>query len=252
MAITRADLEIRKGLFSGKVSNSLIIVGTLLLGFIAFAFCLIAETARTQVLWTSMSVPSLLDTDAYTDMKCSYSKAGSAALACALGALIAMVISLALALSRKNSEEIIQPLSIWNTSTTVTSALRWTSFAVAAALLLIGIILEAGIVFESSRRTEPRDQCLVVSQGLFTGAGIFALVSTSAMSAFYIAALHAVKLEQRTQAANQELSTTVGGESNTRAAETSTIVNDEDAPPPSPPLSSIATATASSANPKGV
>ncbi|EFJ29797.1 hypothetical protein SELMODRAFT_409698 [Selaginella moellendorffii] len=125
MAITRADLEIRKGLFSGKVSNSLIIVGTLLLGFIAFAFCLIAETARTQVLWTSMSVPSLLDTDAYTDMKCSYSKAGSAALACALGALIAMVISLALALSRKNSEEIIQPLSIWNTSTTVTSALRW-------------------------------------------------------------------------------------------------------------------------------
>lgn len=61
-------------------------------------------------------------------------------------------------------------------------------------LLLIGITVEADHLRDLG---QPHSQCLVVRQGLFAAAGVFALASSSLGVAFYIAAMNTLRIEAR-------------------------------------------------------
>ncbi|KAJ7519455.1 hypothetical protein O6H91_20G039200 [Diphasiastrum complanatum] len=214
MAVTHADLLInsKKGLLGGRRATIVMILCTTL-GLLVFACCLISETTRSQVLWEySVGSPwRSRHTFSPYDLQCIYTNTGRTALACASGALVALVLAMTvnqfftgITLCSPSPSDTVHRLTLWTSSSLSTSSLRWQaaaffvfswiSFAVAAVLLLIGIAVEASHFVNRQTR---HSQCLVVRQGLFAGAGVFSLACISLGVAFYVAALHTVRMEER-------------------------------------------------------
>ena len=75
-------------------------------------------------------------------------------------------------------------------------------FAVGEILLLIGLSVESGHLKNWSR---PRPNCLIIREGLFSAAGIFALLTVFFASGLYLTALRAQRMTQEHENTRREI-----------------------------------------------
>jgi hypothetical protein len=75
-------------------------------------------------------------------------------------------------------------------------------FAVGEILLLIGLGVESGHLKNWSR---PRPNCLIIKEGLFSVAGIFALLTVFFASGLYLTALRAQRMSQEHENTRREI-----------------------------------------------
>lgn len=75
-------------------------------------------------------------------------------------------------------------------------------FAVGEILLLIGLSVESGHLKNWSR---PRPSCLVIKEGLFSAAGVFALLTVFLAAGLYLVALRAQKISLEQENVRREV-----------------------------------------------
>ncbi|XP_054807984.1 uncharacterized protein LOC129310142 [Prosopis cineraria] len=200
MAVTHADLEPGHSRIDlrSKTGACLVIL-TILLGFVCFTLCLVAEATRSEAMYKG-------DEKGGKNSVCVYNDSGKVPLLCAacafVGLAIAMVVEHAyLMISVSKSPALLswEPDSssarflTWQTGFLFIST--WICFAVGEILLLAGVSVESGHL---RNWNNPRTTCLVIKQGLFAAAGVFALTTVLLESALYLTAVRAqkVSLEQ--------------------------------------------------------
>eukprot|EP01018_Ginkgo_biloba_P028256 Gb_39216 [translate_table: standard] len=222
MAVTHADLAIGRSSRSlgSKLGTSVMLLCTVL-GLLAFVFCLIAETTRSEATWMFVEYPKRKTSAGEEEMelKCMYTSNGRTTLMCASGAFLSLGIAwgieqayMWIALCNPPSTEPLRPLSAWASnapsvkSLTIQAAFffvsSWICYAVAAVLLVIGIAVEATHIGNASMA---RNKCLVIREGLFAAAGVFGLSTTSLGVAFYVTALQTLRVQEAEANVRQEV-----------------------------------------------
>ncbi|KAF9677244.1 hypothetical protein SADUNF_Sadunf08G0087800 [Salix dunnii] len=196
-AVTHADLASNPGslYLGGKTVAFLMILATVCCLF-SFVLCLVAEATRSQMAWLKSN-----DEENEGNSKCIYNGSGKTPLLCAAGALIGLAAAMVL-------EHIYvlvivgktPPPIVWDPDSAFTNTITWQAglffvtswicFAVGEILLLIGVAMESGHLKEWSR---PRPNCLIVREGLFSAAGVFALLTVFFSIGLYLAALRALR-----------------------------------------------------------
>lgn len=89
-----------------------------------------------------------------------------------------------------------------NSQTLIWVVLIRVSFAVGEILLLIGLSVESGHLRKWSR---PRPSCLVLREGVFSAAGVFALTTVLLAAGLYLTALRAQRISLRQETVRREI-----------------------------------------------
>ncbi|XP_031379054.1 uncharacterized protein LOC116194380 [Punica granatum] len=203
-AVTHADLEPSRGQTDlGSKTGAVLVVWTILCGLFSFVLCLIAEATHSQVTWVPAgSRTGSQDGESY---ECEYSGSGKTPLMCSAGAFLvlatAMVVEhtyMLIAVSKLPPPAMV---AYWEPEMGSARKLTWQAgfffittwvcFAVAEILLLIGLSVESGHLRNWSR---PRPNCLVLREGLFCAAGVFALATVFMAAGLYITTLRMQRL----------------------------------------------------------
>ncbi|XP_044500575.1 uncharacterized protein LOC123221739 [Mangifera indica] len=208
-AVTHADLAPSPpGTELGSKTGISLIVLTILCGLCCFILCLIAEATRSQMTWESKGSEG-------KENECVYSGSGKTPLLCSaiafVGLAVTMVVEhmyLLIAISQS------PPLALgsWDTDASPVKSLTWQAgfffvttwicFAVAEILLLIGLSIESGHLKNWSR---PRPTCLVIKEGLFSAAGVFALLTVFLAAGLYLTALRTQKVSEQHENVRREV-----------------------------------------------
>ncbi|XP_008223292.2 PREDICTED: uncharacterized protein LOC103323110 isoform X1 [Prunus mume] len=213
MAVTHADLApSRPGTGFGSKTGAFLTVLTILCGLFCFILCLIAEVTRSKVTWQISSDEG----DEGGKYQCVYSGSGKSPLLCAasafLGLAIIMVVEHAyMLIAISNSPPSV--LVIWEPDHSgPAKSLKWqaafffvstwVSFAVGEILLLIGLSVESGHLRKWSR---PRPSCLVLREGVFSVAGVFALTTVLLAAGLYLTALRAQRISLHQETVRREI-----------------------------------------------
>ncbi|KAL0393302.1 UNVERIFIED_CONTAM: hypothetical protein Sradi_2553000 [Sesamum radiatum] len=194
-AVTHADLApTPKPTHLGSKAGAFLMVFCILLGLFCFILCLVAESARSELKWTSEDGRGRAS-------QCVYTGSGKLPLLSASAAFLALAMAMVvqhtyLLLAVSESDALIE-LS-WDLDSVFAKNLTrqagfffvatWMSFAVGEILLLIGLSVESGHL---KNWATPRPSCLTIRQGLFTAAGVLGLVTVFLASGLYITALRA-------------------------------------------------------------
>ncbi|KAJ7980329.1 putative Transmembrane protein [Quillaja saponaria] len=196
MAVTHTDLAPRRRTtdLSGKTGVFFMVL-TILFGLFVFILCLIAESTRSEVTWISTSN----NKEKEVKYECVYNGSGKVPLICAactfVGLAFAMVtehtyILIAVSKTPPSALVTVDPHSDPANSLTwkvgfffVTT---WICFAVGEILLLIGLSVESGHLKNWSK---PKSSCLIIREGLFSAAGVFALTTVFLAAGLYLTAM---------------------------------------------------------------
>lgn len=196
-AVTHADFASNPGSLhvGGKTVAFLMILATVCCLF-SFVLCLVAEATRSQMAWLKSDGE---DNDG--NSKCIYSGSGKTPLLCAAGGFVGLAAAMVLehiyvlVLVAKTP-----PPIAWDPDSAFTNTITWQAglffattwifFAVGEILLLIGVAMESGHLKDWSR---PRPNCLIVREGLFSAAGVFALLTAFFSIGLYFTALRALR-----------------------------------------------------------
>ncbi|KAL2338979.1 hypothetical protein Fmac_013425 [Flemingia macrophylla] len=212
MAVTHADLEPSRGKtdLSSKTGVFLMVL-TVLLGLLCFILCLAAEATRSQVTWVSTAENGKGSID---ESKCVYSGSGKMPLLCAACAFIGLAIAMLvehtfMLIAVSNSSP---ALLTWDPDSASAKSLSWQAgffftttwicFGVGEILLLAGVSVESGHLKNWSK---PRPSCVIIRQGLFCAAGVFALTTVFLASALYLTALRALRISQGQENVRQQV-----------------------------------------------
>ncbi|KAK4770454.1 hypothetical protein SAY87_030986 [Trapa incisa] len=228
-AITHADLQPSDG-WSGRGSRigTALIMWTLLCGVFSFILCLIAEATHSQVTWVSASGSG---SGGIESSECEYSGSGKTPLMCTAAAFImlaaAVVVEHTYMLVAVSKLPPPAMVVYWERETGSVRSLTWQAgfffvatwvcFAVAEILMLIGLSVESGHL---RNWTRPRPKCLVIREGLFSAAGIFALMTVFLATGLHLTGLRVSKMFHEQEVFRREM------------LETSVMYA---SPPPSPP-----------------
>ncbi|KAK4855165.1 hypothetical protein QYF36_004629 [Acer negundo] len=232
-AITHADLAPNPPSTElGSKSGAFLVVLTILSGLCCFILCLIAEATRSQMTWESSDSGGKGE-----ENECVYSGSGKTPLLCAAVAFVGLAVSmvvehifLLIAISNSPPPVLVSldpdystaaKLLTWQAGFFFVST--WTCFAVGEILLLIGISVESGHL---NNWSGPRPSCLIIKQGLFSAAGVFALLTVFLAAGLYLTALRAQRVSEEIVNVRREV------------LETSVMYV---SPPQSPPLQGLAT-----------
>ncbi|KAJ7955183.1 putative Transmembrane protein [Quillaja saponaria] len=212
MAVTHADLAPRRRStdLSGKTGVFLMVL-TILCGLFCFILCLIAEATRSEVSWISTSN----NKEKEVKYECVYSGSGKVPLLCAACAFVGLAFAVAvqhtymlIAVSKTPPPALVtwDPVSGPAKSLTWQAGLffvtTWICFAVGEILLLIGLTVESGHLKNWSK---PKSSCLVIREGLFSAAGVFALTTVFLAAGLYLTALRAQRISQEFENVRQEV-----------------------------------------------
>ncbi|WVZ10125.1 hypothetical protein V8G54_014655 [Vigna mungo] len=210
MAVTHADLEPRKRKtdLSSKTGVFLMAL-TILLGLFCFVLCLIAEATRSKVIWMSTDVNGK-----GSKSECVYSGSGKKPLLCASCAFIGLAFAILvehtfMLIAVSNSSPALLTLDPDSASAKSLTWLAgfffvttWICFAVGEILLLAGVSVESGHL---KNWWKAKPSCLSVREGLFSGAGVFALTSVFLGCALYLTALRALRISQEQENVRREV-----------------------------------------------
>lgn len=209
--VTHADLAPSHGSTGlGSKTAAFLMVLTIVCGLFCFVLCLIAEAARSQV--TRVNSDSKENDE---DSQCLYTGSGKIPLLCAaiafVGLAVAMVVEhmyMLIAVSKATP----QALVVWDPNSAHSKTITWKAgfffvttwicFAVGEILLLIGVSVESGHLKNWSR---PRLNCLIVREGLFSAAGIFALLTVFFAAGLYLTVLCAQRMIQEHENTRREI-----------------------------------------------
>ncbi|GLT99043.1 hypothetical protein SLE2022_165110 [Rubroshorea leprosula] len=207
MAVTHADLAPGpRSTELGSKTGAILIVLTILCGLLCFILCLIAEATRSQETWTSKGEEKY---------ECVYSGSGKRPLLCSavafVGLAVTMVVEHVYILVAINNAP--PPLLVnWDPDSPLAKSLTWQAgfffvttwlcFAVAEILLLIGLSVESGHLKNWSR---PRPGCLILREGMFSAAGVFALMTVFLAAGLYLTALRAQRMFQEQENVRREV-----------------------------------------------
>ncbi|GLU08429.1 hypothetical protein SLE2022_253430 [Rubroshorea leprosula] len=211
LAVTHADLAPSpRSTELGSKTGAVLMVFTILCGLFCFILCLIAEATRSQEVWISNG-----DKGKEEIYECVYSKSGKTPLLCSaaafVGLSVAMVVENVYMLVAISN---IPPpaLASWDPDSPPAKAFTWQAgfffvttwicFAVGEMLLLIGVSVESGHLKYWSR---PRPSCLTVREGMFSAAGVFALMTVFLAASLYLTALRAHRLIQKQESLRREM-----------------------------------------------
>ncbi|KAK4433886.1 hypothetical protein Salat_0551300 [Sesamum alatum] len=209
MAVTHADLApTPKASHLGSKTGAFLIVFCILLGLFCFILCLVAESARSEVKWTS-------DEGKGRESQCAYTGSGKLPLLSATAAFLAlataMVVQHTYLLVAVSKSDALLEMS-WDLDSVFAKNLTrqagfffvatWMSFAVGEILLLIGLSVESGHL---KNWATPRPSCLTIRQGLFTAAGVLGLLTVFLASGLYVTALRAEKYFQEGEIRRREM-----------------------------------------------
>ncbi|KAI9123230.1 hypothetical protein K1719_006119 [Acacia pycnantha] len=198
-AVTHADLEPSHGRIDLRSkTGAFVVVFTILLGFVCFTLCLIAEATRSEAIYREEGKGG-------KNSECVYSDNGKVPLLCAscafVGLAIAIVVEhayLMIAVSKSPALISWEPddsssarFLTWQAGFLFIST--WICFAVGEILLLAGVSVESGHL---RNWDNPKTTCLVIKQGLFAAAGVFALTTVLLAAALYLTAVRAQKISQ--------------------------------------------------------
>ncbi|KAJ4722071.1 DUF1218 domain-containing protein [Melia azedarach] len=210
-AVTHADLAPSPHSTElGSKTGVVLIVLTILCGLCCFILCLIAEATRSQITWQSAG-----NEGKDGENQCVYSGSGKLPLSCAaiafVGLAVAMVIEhmyMLIAISKSPPPALVS----WDPDSAPVKSLTWQAgfffvttwicFAVGEILLLIGLSVESGHLKNWSR---PRPSCLVIKEGLFSAAGVFALLTVFLAAGLYLVALRAQKISLEQENVRREV-----------------------------------------------
>ncbi|CAA6661985.1 unnamed protein product [Spirodela intermedia] len=183
MAVTHDDLTVRQrsdddGAAAGARGLSLIVF-CVLCGLLSFILSLAAEATRSE------------------ETRCLYTGSGKTPLACGVAAFMALAVGMftaqvyiLIAASPRSSpipRQLTRQACFFFLAT-------WLSFAVAEVALMVGVSAESAHLGEWRK---PRRSCLVVRQGLFAAAGVFALMTVFLAAGLYLTALQAQRMGPR-------------------------------------------------------
>ncbi|KAE9602569.1 hypothetical protein Lal_00049680 [Lupinus albus] len=202
MAVTHADLEPSSGRtdLRNKTCTLLMVLLTILLGLFCFIMCLIAEVTRSEVKWMSIA-----ENEKGSSYECVYNGSGKKPLLCAACAFVALAIvkiveHICLLITVSKSSPVL--LNLDPDSASVKSltfqvgffyTTTWICFAVVEILLLIGVFVESGHLKNWSM---PRKSCLIIREGMFSSAAVFALITVFLASALCLTTLHTQRISQ--------------------------------------------------------
>ncbi|OIW18401.1 hypothetical protein TanjilG_31541 [Lupinus angustifolius] len=202
MAVTHADLEPNSGttVLRSKIGTLLMVLLTILLGLFCFILCLIAEVKRSKVTWMNIG-----ENEKGGSSECVYNGSGKMPLLCATCAFVALAIvkivehtCLLIAVSKSSPVLLnLDPDSASVKSLTFQAGFfyttAWICFAVAEILLLLGVLVESGHLKNWSM---PRKSCLIIREGIFSSAGVFAVITVFLASGLCLTTLHAQRISQ--------------------------------------------------------
>lgn len=210
-AITHADLApSRRSTELGSKTGAVLAILTILCGLLCFVFCLIADVTHSQETWMSSG-----DEGKEEKYECNYSGSGKTPLLCSVVAFVLLAVIMVVehvyilvAISNTPPPVLVD----WDPDSPPVKSLTWQAgfffvttwicFAVAEILLLIGLSVESGHLRNWSR---PRQSCLTIGQGLFSAAGIFALLTTCLAGGLYLTALRAQRMFQNRDDVRREV-----------------------------------------------
>ncbi|KAG6757862.1 hypothetical protein POTOM_038188 [Populus tomentosa] len=210
-AVTHADLAPSHGSTGlGSKTGAFLMVLTIVCGLFCFVLCLIAEAARSQVTWVNSD-----SKEKDEDSQCIYTGSGKIPLLCAaiafVGLAVAMVVEHVYMLIAE-SKETPPALVVWDPNSAYSKTITWKAgfffvttwicFAVGEILLLIALSVESGHLKNWSR---PRPNCFVIREGLFSAAGIFALLTVFFAAGLYLTALCAQRMSQEHENTRREI-----------------------------------------------
>ncbi|XP_010052006.2 uncharacterized protein LOC104440720 [Eucalyptus grandis] len=207
-AVTHADLAPRRGRTQlGSKTGAALVVLTILCGLFSFILCLVAEATRSQVTWQSN--PNSSEDGGAGNYECVYSGSGKMPLLAAGSAFLILAMAivvehtyLLVAVSKlpPSSPAFAARTLSWHAAFFFVST--WISFAVGEILLLIGLSVESGHLRNWAK---PRPSCLIIREGLFCAAGVFALATVFLAAGLYLTVLRAEKAFREQEIARQEM-----------------------------------------------
>ncbi|KAJ6910432.1 hypothetical protein NC652_021184 [Populus alba x Populus x berolinensis] len=210
-AVTHADLAPSPGSTDlGSKTAAFLVVFTIACGLFCFILCLVAESTRSQVTWVNSD-----SQENDEDSQCIYTGSGRTPFLCSaiafVGLAVAMVVEhmyMLIAVSKSPPPALVA----WDTNSACAKSITrqagfffvttWICFAVGEILLLIGLGVESGHLKNWSR---PRPNCLIIKEGLFSAAGIFALLTVFFASGLYLTALRAQRMSQEHENTRREI-----------------------------------------------
>ncbi|KAG5240304.1 hypothetical protein OIU76_013682 [Salix suchowensis] len=210
-AVTHADLAPGPGSTDlGSKTAAFLVVLTIVCGLFCFILCLIAEATRSQVTWVNYD-----NKENDEDSQCIYTGSGKTPFLCAAIAFVGLAVSMVvehiymlIAVSKAPPPA----LAAWDTNSAFAKSITtqagfffvttWLCFAVGETLLLFGLSVESGHLKNWSRA---RSSCLIVGEGLFSAAGIFALLTVFFASGLYLTALRAQRMTQEHENTRREI-----------------------------------------------
>ncbi|CAO2832150.1 unnamed protein product [Amaranthus hypochondriacus] len=212
--ITHADLAVKpRGLHLSSKTGALLTILCILSGLLCFILSLFAEATRSQVTWVLANNKGHKGKDEY---ECLYSGNGKVPLICASVAFVVLAIAMLvqhsfmlIAISKTSHPVYIswdpqssRPMKslTWQAGAFFLST--WICFAIAEIMLLIGLSVESGHLKDW---TTPNSSCLVIREGVFTAAGVFALLSVFLAAGLYATALRIQWLGQHQEIVRQEI-----------------------------------------------
>ncbi|GAB2282834.1 hypothetical protein Dimus_017370 [Dionaea muscipula] len=200
LAITHADLApSHRDSGLGSKTGALLNILCILSGLVCFILCLTAEASRSQVTWVGAKAGDDTKGIRSYDEYCVYSGSGKMPLLCSAIA----VVGLAIVMLVQHSFMLItttntMPPTFVTWDNTDPKSIRtltwqagffflstWACFAVGEMMLLVGLCIESSHL---SKWSTPRRSCLVIREGVFTAAGVFALLTVFLAAALYVVA----------------------------------------------------------------
>ncbi|KAL0367783.1 UNVERIFIED_CONTAM: hypothetical protein Sradi_3668400 [Sesamum radiatum] len=209
MAVTHADLApAPKPTHLGSKAGAFLMVLCILLGLFCFILCLVAESARSQLKWTSS------DDGRGRASQCVYTGSGKLPLLSATAAFLALAMAMVvqhtyLLLAVSESDALIE--MSWDLDSVFAKNLTrqagfffvatwpYTATTYSSTELQDVICSRRDSTTNRTKRRvgppeklgTPRPTCLTIRQGLFTAAGVLGLVTVFLASGLYITALRA-------------------------------------------------------------
>ncbi|KAL6188511.1 hypothetical protein ACLB2K_039903 [Fragaria x ananassa] len=213
-AVTHADLSPSRprSALSSKTGLFLMVL-TILCGLLCFILCLIAEATRSRVTWLSSGTNEDGKEGKY---ECIYSGSGKTPLLSAASAFLGLAIIMVVEHGYMLYAITNSPPSVlltWEPHDSASAkSLKWQAaiffvatwicFAVGEILLLIGLSVESGHLKNWLR---PKPSCLVIREGVFSAAGVFALTTVFLAAGLYLTALRAQRISQDQENVRREV-----------------------------------------------
>ncbi|CAK7326400.1 unnamed protein product [Dovyalis caffra] len=210
-AVTHADLAPNPGsTHLGSKAAAFLMILTIVCCLFCFVLCIIAEANRSQMAWVMIKSHSKENIN--DNLQCIYKGSGKTPLLC--GAIAFVGLASAMVLEHIYLLVIVSktpPPIAWDPDSAFTKNITWQAgfffvttctttvpnyricFAVGEMLLLFGVAVESGHLKDWYR---PRPNCLIVKEGLFSVAGVFALLAGFFAFGLYLIALRALRMSK--------------------------------------------------------